>query len=103
MKSHEYCGRCDAVVPVDRPHPGWRTAKKVWFVIAAGCAVVTPVIAADAFFLTPLVVAFLMGGGYIDEQSERAATCRVCGGPIANEKKASTSAQSDNALASPKP
>ncbi len=76
------CPRCAREVVVVWPHPAWRTAKWIWIVVAAAIAVITPIVAADAFFLTPLVLAFLMGGGAVMEYAEAPPRCQRCAYPL---------------------
>lgn len=73
-----HCVRCDREVDVEVPWVGWQYAKRVWVVSVVFMAIITPVIAADALFLSPLALAFLMGGGALNERAEEVPRCRRC-------------------------
>ena len=83
--AHADCPRCKREVDVDHPSSVWQTAKWIWLVVAAFIALIAPVVAADAFFLTPLVLAFLAGGGALMERAEEPSRCRRCAYPFTFE------------------
>lgn len=72
------CPRCKKSVEVDRAHPVWKRLKVVWWMGTAGIAVLAPVIAADVFIMSPMAIAFLMGGSTIMRYAKQPPSCRRC-------------------------
>jgi hypothetical protein len=72
------CPRCKKSVEVDRAHPIWKRLKTGWWIGTGTIAVLAPVIAADVFILSPLAIAFLLGGSTITRQAKQAPSCRRC-------------------------
>lgn len=72
------CPRCKKSVEVERSHPIWRRLKIGWWVGAAVIAVLTPVIAADVFVLSPMAIAFLLSGSTIMRYAKQPPSCRRC-------------------------
>ena len=63
---------------VERAHPVWKRLKVVWWVGTGVIAVLTPIIAADVFFMSPMAIAFLMGGSTIMRYAKQPPSCRRC-------------------------
>lgn len=73
-----HCPRCKKSVEVERAHPIWKRLKMGWWFGTAIIAVLTPIIAADVFFLSPLAIAFLLGGSTIMRYAKQPPSCRRC-------------------------
>ena len=73
-----HCPRCDESVEVERAHPIWKQLKIGWWVGAVIIGFLTPVIAADVLFMSPMAIAFLLGGSTIMRHAKEAPSCRRC-------------------------
>lgn len=73
-----HCPRCKKSVEVERAHPIWKRLKVGWWAGTAVIAVLTPIIAADVFIMSPMAIAFLMGGSTIMRFAKQPPSCRRC-------------------------
>jgi hypothetical protein len=81
-----YCRRCDDVVEVVAPWPGWRTARLVWMVCVGALLLLSPVLGADFMCMIPSAFGFIFAGGTLHRLAAEKPVCRVCSLPLDGAK-----------------
>ena len=85
-----YCRRCDDVVRVVSPWPGWKRVRVGWGagVVALACTI--PVWAADFCIMIPSAFAYLVAGSVLFRLASEMPSCAVCSLGIAENTAGGT-------------
>jgi hypothetical protein len=78
-RANAHCPRCAQDVEATFPWPYWGRVRKVWFTIAAGIVMASPVLMSDVYGMLPSAMVFVTAIGPLNALARICPTCLQCG------------------------